>query len=69
MLVRQPRRVKEGAHLEENSDACEYRIRRWEYLWSHASEARSRVACHGIHHPNNVAEGRRECEQDIDSGI
>jgi hypothetical protein len=62
--------VNEGAHLQEDSNSYEYRICRWEHLWSHTSEGRSRAAARlATYHSNAIAEGGREREQDIHSGI
>ena len=67
---RHSRRNKEDAHIKEDSNANKHRICRREYLWSHTSEGRSRVAKPlATYRSNAVAEGRRECEQDIHSGI
>src|ERR1700761_8149106 len=33
LVVKTPTRVKEDAHLEEDTNASKYRVCRWEYLW------------------------------------
>ena len=62
-------RNKEDAHLQKDSDPCEYRIRRWEYLYSHTSERPRKILRLGIYHTCPVSEGRGECKQDINGGI
>jgi hypothetical protein len=64
------RQVNDDAHLQEDSNSCEHSICRWEHLWSHTSEGRSRAAARlTTYHSSAIAEGRREREQDIHSGI
>ena len=68
-LPSRPHLAKRDAHLQKDSNPCEYRICRWKYLWEGTLDGRFRTAEYlAIYHTDAVAEGCRECKQDIDSG-